>query len=367
MSHLAKWCKARGFFVVVMSPVDGPLRETFLEADIPLIVDPLLATGYEAFIKFGSGLPIRSHRSFIRFARDFDCIVASTIFAAPLIRDVRTNEIPHIWWIHEGLVGSHFLKKYSVLPAVLGLAELIITPDKSSRRIYQAFSTRPIRVLPYGIPDIAQGLAAEREPRVGPLRFLLLGTIEHRKGQQTLLEALRHVPSDVLDRSEFLIVGRPHDAKLAAEVRAAAESSSHLHFRETVAHRDALGLIREADVMVCASWDETGPLCLIEAMALGKAILTTKVGVVGENLIAEEEAWFVEPGDAVGLAAGIQRLVRDPKLLRTLGTNARYAYERLFGLDRFGTKFVALLEEATATKIHGAESDTDLMTWVLSR
>jgi Glycosyltransferase len=57
-------------------------------------------------------------------------------------------------------------------------------------------------------------------------------------------------------------------------------------------------------------------------MALGKAILSTKVGVVGENLIAEEEALFVEPGDAVGLAAAIQRLVRDPKLLRKLATNA---------------------------------------------
>jgi len=356
VSHLAKWCKAQGNFVVVMSPVDGPLRETLIEADIPLIIDPLLATGYEAFTKFGCHLPVRSHRSFTRFARDFDCVVASTIFAAPLIRDARMEAIPHIWWIQEGLVGNHFLKKYSVLPVVLGLAELIITPDKRSRRIYQAFAKRPIRVLPYGIPDVAQGPATGRERRVGPLRFLLLGTIEHRKGQQTLLEALRQLPPDVLDRSEFFVVGRPHDAKLAAEVRAAAETSSHLCFRETVAHGDALALIQEADVMVCASWDETGPLTLIEAMALGKAILSTKVGVVGENLIAEEEALFVEPGDAVGLAAAIQRLVHDPKLLRKLATNARNAYEQHFGLERFGTEFLTLLEEAISLATHDEEN-----------
>ena len=30
LAHLAKWCRANGIFVVVMSPVDGPLRETFL-------------------------------------------------------------------------------------------------------------------------------------------------------------------------------------------------------------------------------------------------------------------------------------------------------------------------------------------------
>ena len=346
-----------------MSPVDGPLRETLVEADIPVIIDPLLATGYEAFTKFGCHLPVRSHRSFTSFARDFDCVVASTIFAAPLIRDASKEAIPHIWWIQEGLVGNHYLNKYSLLPGVLGLAELIITPDKSSRRIYQAFARHPIRVLPYGIPDVAQGHSSRQERPIGPLRFLLLGTIEHRKGQQTLLEAVRRLPPDVLDRSEFLIVGRPNDAKLAADVRSAAEASPHIRYRETVAHNDALALIRETDVMLCASSDETGPLTLIEAMALGKAVLSTRVGVVGENLIPEEDALFVEAGDAVGLAAAIERLVREPKLISKLAINARNAYDQHFGLDRFGKGFREVLEEAIVIGNPRREkSDADLMT-----
>ena len=363
VSHLAKWCKTHGIFVVVMSPVDGPLRETLVEADIPVIIDPLLATGYEAFTKFGCHLPVRTHRSFTKFARDFDCVVASTIFAAPLIRDASKEAIRHIWWIQEGLVGNHYLNKYSVLPAVVGLAELIITPDKSSRRIYQAFARHPIRVVPYGIPDVAHGRISRQERPDEPLRFLVLGTIEHRKGQQTLLEAVRRLPSDVVDRSEFLIVGRPNDAKLADEIRSAAEGSPHIRFRETVAHNDALALIQETDVMLCASSDETGPLTLIEAMALGKPILSTRVGVVGENLIAEEDALFVEPGDAVGLAAAIQRLVRDPKLLHKLATNARKAYDQYFGLERFGKGFLAVLDEAIVIGNPRREkNDTALMT-----
>ncbi len=346
MSHLARWCREHGTFVVVMSPEDGPLREAFFQADIPVIVDSLLATGYEAFTKFGRGLSVRSHKSFTRFTRAFDCVVANTIFAAPLIRDARTEGIPHIWWIHEALAGDQYLRKYSGLPVVLGVAEQIITPDKCSRHVYQPFARRPIRVLPYGIPDIAHGHASQRERPAGPLRFLLLGTIEHRKGQATLLEALRHLPLDVLDRSEFLIVGRPHDAKLAVQVRAAAENSAHLQYRETVGHQDALALIQEADVMLCTSSDETGPLILIEAMALGKPILSTKVGVVGENLIADEDALFVEPGDAIALGGAIQRLVQDPPLLRKLARNARSAYERYFGLERFGNEFLGAMEEA---------------------
>jgi glycosyltransferase involved in cell wall biosynthesis len=98
--------------------------------------------------------------------------------------------------------------------------------------------------------------------------------------------------------------------------------------------------------MLCTSSDETGPLILIEAMALGKPILSTKVGVVGENLIPDEDALFVEPGDAVALAGAIQRLVQNPQLLRKLATNARNAYERYFGLERFGKDFLRVVEEA---------------------
>src|SRR5204862_4340564 len=58
LSHLTKWCKEHGTFVVVMSPVDGSLRENLVEADIPVIIDSLLATSYEAFTKFGCGLPV---------------------------------------------------------------------------------------------------------------------------------------------------------------------------------------------------------------------------------------------------------------------------------------------------------------------
>ena len=123
-------------------------------------------------------------------------------------------------------------------------------------------------------------MPASENDRSGPLRFLLLGTIEHRKGQRTLLEALRHLPLDVLDRSEFLIVGRPHDAKLAAE----SEPLRKIHLTFSFAKQSDItkhSLIQETDVMLCTSSDETGPLTLIEAMALGKPILSTKVGVVG--------------------------------------------------------------------------------------
>ena len=101
--------------------------------------------------------------------------------------------------------------------------------------------------------------------------------------------------------------------------------------------------------MVCASWEETGPLTLIEGLALGKAILSTRVGIVGESLIPGKEALFVEAGDSTGFASAIERLAREPGLVESLQANSREAYERYFKLDRFGTEFLSLLEETISS------------------
>ena len=330
--ELAKWCKEHGYFVTAMSPEDGPLRRKFIEAGIPLIVDPLI---------------IRDHPSFTQFAREFGCVIANTIFGAPVVHTLKTEGIPHIWWIHEGDVAKHFLHKDADLRAALGLADLIITPDTHSAQLYQPFTNRAIRVLQDGTPDVSVMLpprAAETRDRVN---FLLLGTIEQRKGQQVFLDALQKLPDEVLRKSHFRIVGRPNDVALSAEIETAARDSSYLSYQESVPHEEALILIRDTDVVVSASWDETGPLILMEALALGKPILSTTVGAVAENLSVEEAGLFFPPGSVTALAAAIERLVREPELIERLGEKSRGAYEKYFTFDRFAHGFIELLNEVT--------------------
>jgi glycosyltransferase involved in cell wall biosynthesis len=330
-------------------PEDGPLRKKFIEAGIPVIVDRLVATG---------------HQSFTNFARSFDCLVASTIFGAPAIAAAQREGIPHIWWIHEGLVGEHYLSRDAKFRTTIKLADFIVTPDRHSASIYQPFAKRPICQLVYGIPDVAPKLGTLRR-RGEPLRFLLLGTIEHRKGQEILLEALRNLPQNVLKRAHFQIVGRPNDLKITREIESAAATCSSLTVRSYVNHDHALALIRDADVMISTSWDETGPITLIEGMAVGKAVLCTSVGAVGERLVSEEDALLFKPGDAYRLTTAIERLVSEPELVERLGRNSRKAYEKYFTLDRFGTDFLQLIDQAissaqahartTITPVRGAD------------
>ena len=330
--QLAKWLRPLGYFISVMSPVDGPMRERFVAAGMPVVVDSLITT---------------AHPSFTQFAREFDCVIASTIFGAPLVHAAKLAGVPHLWWIHEGRVAEHYLAQDEKMRTALGRANLIVTPDTKSAQVYQPFTNRAIRVIGYGISDpAAVALPPPARSIDHRVKFLLLGTVEHRKGQQVLLNALRRLPNDVLERARFEVVGRPHELELTARIKAAENEFPCLSYEESLPHEEALARIRDADIMLSTSHDETGPLVLMEALALGTPILSTAVGGVAEHLAGEDAGIFFPTGNDAALAEAITRLVREPELRARFQAEARLAYERHFTFEPFGRDFRQLIDEA---------------------
>ena len=341
--HLVKWCKEHGIFPVVIAPEGGALRERFREEAIVTIVDPLVATG---------------HESFRRFLRDFDCVVANTIRAWPAVRAAHEEAVPVMWWLHETLVGDHFLRKDQNLRASIPLADFIFTPAERTSAVYRPFTNRPIRRLRSGIPDIA--MATERRSmNVDRLRFVLLGSLEPRKGQDIFVEALQQLPPDLQSRAEFKIVGRVMASEFAAKVSAAAQGMKGLSIDSEVSHAEALEVLRQSDVLVCASRDEAMPMTMIEAMSLGKAIISTDVGGIAEVIVDGENGLLVQAENVRELAGAIAGLIERPKLVLELGKRARATYESNFTMDRFGAQFLDLLATTLSQSKAGPQAATD--------
>lgn len=332
--HLARWCQDHGFFVTVMAPEDGPLRAQYEAAGVPLILDPLILT---------------DHESFRNFLRNFDAVLANTIRGWPAIRAAKTENVPGLWWLHETQVGEHFLREDPQLRISIPQADVIFAPSDRTASVYRPFTDSRPRKIPYGIPDL--GVRVE-QPTAEPtrMRFLLLGSVEPRKGQDVFAEALRRLPVAVLRRAEFHIAGRVMDPTFEATVRGLAEDVPNVTISGAIAHADALELLKKCDVLVCASRDEAMPVTILEAMCLGKAVLSTMVGGVPEYIQSGTNGLLVKPEQPVELAAAIEQLITHTETVRTLGQNARLTFEREFGMDRFGRDFIALVQEMIAAK-----------------
>jgi glycosyltransferase involved in cell wall biosynthesis len=83
---------------------------------------------------------------------------------------------------------------------------------------------------------------------------------------------------------------------------------------------DLAAIMKELDVVVCASRNEGTPVALIEAMAAGIPVLSTDVGGVADLVAHGKTGWLVPPGDPPAVARAIEELLGDPALRARLGS-----------------------------------------------
>jgi glycosyltransferase involved in cell wall biosynthesis len=107
-------------------------------------------------------------------------------------------------------------------------------------------------------------------------------------------------------------------------------------------------LFDRSRIFVLASSIDNFPVSLLEAMAAGCAIITTRAGGCPE--VVGDAGLIVEPGDVPGLAAALTRLIHQPTFAEELGRRAARRVQ-----DRFGWSAIASRHEAVyAEAIRGA-------------
>jgi glycosyltransferase involved in cell wall biosynthesis len=203
-----------------------------------------------------------------------------------------------------------------------------------------------IRLVPNGIPDPApaDGAAVRRElglddgtPLIG-----VVCELRAQKALEVLFEAAARLRSD-LPALKVLVAGDgPERASLEAEVRRLGLEGTILLLG---IRRDVPALLDALDVAVLSSDYEGSPLSVMEYMAAGKPIVSTRVGGVPELVEDGREALLVEPRDPVALAKAVGRLLRDPAEANRLGEAARDRQRREFSLDAMVRRIERLYEE----------------------
>lgn len=106
--------------------------------------------------------------------------------------------------------------------------------------------------------------------------------------------------------------------------------------------RDVRSVYAAADVVVLTSRNEGSPVSIIEAMAAGRAVVCTDVGGVADVVTDGVNGLLVTHGDAVGLAASIDRLLGDSGLRERLGAEARRAVFPRYDVSRLVIDIAAL-------------------------
>jgi glycosyltransferase involved in cell wall biosynthesis len=99
--------------------------------------------------------------------------------------------------------------------------------------------------------------------------------------------------------------------------------------------------------LIAPDGDRDGiPVSLMEAMAAGAPVVSTRVSGIPELIEEEREGLLVSPGDSRALADALTRLLDDAALRRRLATGARAKVEREFDAAREANKLLELFAHA---------------------
>jgi len=154
--------------------------------------------------------------------------------------------------------------------------------------------------------------------------ILTVATMQQRKGQLHLVEALARVRRDV-PGARLVCLGKVLEPDYDAAVR---RRIAELGLRDAV---DLVGFVsdRELDqalrtcaVFTLASLEESSPVSIAEAMTLGKPVVATRVGGVPDLVTEGETGYLVDHGDVARTAEALVQLLTDPDLRGRLGARA---------------------------------------------
>jgi len=167
-------------------------------------------------------------------------------------------------------------------------------------------------------------------PSGAPIVGNVAALVPH-KGHRYLIDAAATVVRQVPD-TRFVILGT---GELEATLRT---QITHLHLERHVLlagfRPDALSLQKGFDLFAMSSVTEGLGTVLLDAMAIGQAVVATRAGGIPEVVAHEQTGVLVPPRDADALAAAIVRLLGDADRRAQLGVAGRERVRASFSVER---------------------------------
>ncbi len=261
-------------------------------------------------------------------------VAASLRLGRPLFLEYNGSEVwVGRYWDHVGSLG--LLARYERLNLKAAARIFVVSEVERQNLLRAGVDHNKIVVNPNGV-DVDRfkpGIGGERmrhEFGIAPDETLVgfIGTFGPWHGMETLATAITMIPQN--ERVRFLLIGSGALRGRVEQILTEGHAEHRAVMAGTVAHERVPALLDSCDVLVSPHVPlEDGseffgsPTKLFEYMAMGKAIVASRLGQIGEVLRNNETALLVEPGNAKELSGAILRLSQSRQLRERLGTAAR--------------------------------------------
>jgi glycosyltransferase involved in cell wall biosynthesis len=205
-----------------------------------------------------------------------------------------------------------------------------------------------VKVVHCGL-ETAFHSGAQEVPATHATRLVCVGRICEQKGQLLLVAAVKAVVDKGIP-VQLVLAG---DGEMRAEVDAMVRASGlaeHVRITGWISSAQVRDEILAARALILPSFAEGLPVVLMEAMALGRPVISTFVAGIPELIRNGQEGWLVPAGDTAALTTAIEACLAAPaSTLATMSAAARSRALARHDIDTEAAKLAALFRDATRT------------------
>lgn len=170
-----------------------------------------------------------------------------------------------------------------------------------------------------------------QEYAIGPIEKVvgMVANVVPYKGPHDFLAAAVKILKS-RDNVRFVLVGEGDDILLEKLKESVQGMGLEKRFIFTGIRNDIPAVLADLDVFCLPTHQEGLGTAILEAMAMQKPVVATRVGGIPDSVMEGENGYLVDPGDREGLSRRISELLDDPQKAKIMGRAGRLRVEEEF-------------------------------------
>lgn len=335
--QLSKYFIEKGNEVAIMSYPGGWLEDEIAELRGIFYHNEYLSNNLNPIRIFKAMKKIRET------IKDFkpDLIACHSTVAGFLGRLTIRNKIPTIFTAHGwGFTeGTSFLRR-KLIPSAEKIAahycDKIICVSEYDRRLALRYKIAPVEKLitiRNGIEILPRKNAELNAEKRAKINIVFVGRLGRQKDPLLLIRGFNKLSSQLKDKTQISIIGEGPKRKKLEKFIKKNKLEEKIKLLGGISREKVFEILRESDIFVLTSNWEGFPYTIIEAMSFGLAIIASEVGGIKEA-INDNCGILVGKGDEEELKDALEKLLKNPSLIKKMGEKAKERVEKEFSLEK---------------------------------
>ena len=336
---------------------DGPLVELIDEhiANKEIIIDKRMPVIYRAIFSPRGILHFLGNLRYwkTRMKADLDgseleCIYVNTLSCSFVLYTLRRMAVKKIIHVHEIIDFPKVVGKVTAFLCSRFADHTVVVSDAVKRKLdhYIRFKPNQIRIMHNGIAYPKEIKESLLNPKIN---FYLFGRIHPNKGQEYLLNSIKHINRSVLEEARFILVGGVaknreqdlHDLQRIIKDNALEEYVVIKGFMKDIEPE----MLKSDVCLIPSKMKDPFPTTVLEAMSYGKAVIATNHGGAAEVIHDGENGYLISPDAEAELSDRIERLIRNKEMIRDFGKKSRALFLSSYTSKHYFERWTSFFSE----------------------